>query len=173
MYSNVVGYFAVIGDTFQQTTQQRSCGLSFWREKVGSRRSIMHPLFTFPHQNFTTQHTTVSRSCKAFWKTIILSIIKPATTTIPTVKMTTLRQFKMDDLLKFNNVNLDVLTETYNMPFVSSIRPVVLPCPSLVSHRLDLSLNHCSIYLTCRGGQNLSVVRNTLVPQHTHSCGEY
>jgi hypothetical protein len=33
--------------------------------------------------------------------------------------MTTLREFTMDDLLKFNNVNLDVLTETYNMPFVS------------------------------------------------------
>jgi hypothetical protein len=35
--------------------------------------------------------------------------------------MTTLREFTMDDLLKFNNVNLDVLTETYNMPFVSSL----------------------------------------------------
>ena len=23
----------------------------------------------------------------------------------------------MDDLFRFNNVNLDVLTETYNMPF--------------------------------------------------------
>lgn len=33
--------------------------------------------------------------------------------------MTTLREFTMNDLLKFNNVNLDVLTETYNMPFVS------------------------------------------------------
>lgn len=33
--------------------------------------------------------------------------------------MTTLREFAMDDLLKFNNINLDVLTETYNMPFVS------------------------------------------------------
>mmetsp|Transcript_21919 Transcript_21919/g.60938 ORF Transcript_21919/g.60938 Transcript_21919/m.60938 type:complete len:114 (+) Transcript_21919:73-414(+) len=31
--------------------------------------------------------------------------------------MTTLRQFKMDDLLKFNNINLDVLTETYNGSF--------------------------------------------------------
>ena len=31
--------------------------------------------------------------------------------------MTTIRQFKLDDLLVFNNVNLDVLTETYNMPF--------------------------------------------------------
>ncbi len=34
--------------------------------------------------------------------------------------MTTLRQFTMDDLLKFNNVNLDVLTETYNMAFYMS-----------------------------------------------------
>ena len=34
--------------------------------------------------------------------------------------MTTLRQFCMNDLLKFNNVNLDVLTETYNMPFYMS-----------------------------------------------------
>ncbi|VEU39103.1 unnamed protein product [Pseudo-nitzschia multistriata] len=31
--------------------------------------------------------------------------------------MTTLREATMDDLLKFNNVNLDVLTETYNMQF--------------------------------------------------------
>ena len=31
--------------------------------------------------------------------------------------MTTLRPFRMDDLFKFNNINLDVLTETYNMPF--------------------------------------------------------
>jgi N-terminal acetyltransferase B complex catalytic subunit len=31
--------------------------------------------------------------------------------------MTTVRLFRPDDLLKFNNVNLDVLTETYNMPF--------------------------------------------------------
>jgi hypothetical protein len=28
--------------------------------------------------------------------------------------MTTLRQFRLDDLLKFNQINLDVLTETYN-----------------------------------------------------------
>ena len=31
--------------------------------------------------------------------------------------MTTIRQFKLDDLLVFNNVNLDVLTETYNLSF--------------------------------------------------------
>lgn len=31
--------------------------------------------------------------------------------------MTTLREATMDDLLKFNNVNLDALTETYNMQF--------------------------------------------------------
>eukprot|EP00475_Leptophrys_vorax_P044840 TRINITY_DN9121_c0_g2_i1.p2 TRINITY_DN9121_c0_g2~~TRINITY_DN9121_c0_g2_i1.p2 ORF type:complete len:156 (+),score=35.80 TRINITY_DN9121_c0_g2_i1:864-1331(+) len=31
--------------------------------------------------------------------------------------MTTIRLFRPDDLLRFNNVNLDVLTETYNMPF--------------------------------------------------------
>mmetsp|Transcript_21503 Transcript_21503/g.61391 ORF Transcript_21503/g.61391 Transcript_21503/m.61391 type:complete len:176 (-) Transcript_21503:226-753(-) len=34
--------------------------------------------------------------------------------------MTTLRQFTMDDLFKFNNINLDVLTETYNMSFYMS-----------------------------------------------------
>ena len=34
--------------------------------------------------------------------------------------MTTIRQFTMNDLLKFNNVNLDVLTETYNMAFYMS-----------------------------------------------------
>ena len=33
------------------------------------------------------------------------------------VKMTTIRQFHLNDLLKFNNVNLDPLTETYNMNF--------------------------------------------------------
>lgn len=32
-------------------------------------------------------------------------------------KMTTLRQFCLDDLLKFNQINLDVLTETYNGSF--------------------------------------------------------
>jgi len=31
--------------------------------------------------------------------------------------MTTTRVFSCDDLFRFNNVNLDVLTETYNMPF--------------------------------------------------------
>lgn len=31
--------------------------------------------------------------------------------------MTTIRQFKLDDLLTFNNVNLDILTETYNFSF--------------------------------------------------------
>ena len=30
------------------------------------------------------------------------------------VTMTTLRQFCLDDCLRFNNINLDVLTETYN-----------------------------------------------------------
>ncbi|CAJ1950514.1 unnamed protein product [Cylindrotheca closterium] len=34
--------------------------------------------------------------------------------------MTTIRQFKMDDLLKFNNINLDYLTETYYMSFYMS-----------------------------------------------------
>jgi hypothetical protein len=34
--------------------------------------------------------------------------------------MTTLRPFKMEDLFKFNNINLDVLTETYNMSFYMS-----------------------------------------------------
>jgi len=31
--------------------------------------------------------------------------------------MTTMRSFSAFDLLRFNNVNLDPLTETYNMPF--------------------------------------------------------
>ena len=31
--------------------------------------------------------------------------------------MTTMRSFKLEDLFKFNNVNLDVLTETYNTSF--------------------------------------------------------
>jgi N-terminal acetyltransferase B complex catalytic subunit len=35
-------------------------------------------------------------------------------------KMSTIRPFCMDDLLKFNNINLDVLTETYNMSFYMS-----------------------------------------------------
>jgi len=34
--------------------------------------------------------------------------------------MTTIRRFTMSDLFKFNNINLDVLTETYNMPFYLS-----------------------------------------------------
>lgn len=31
--------------------------------------------------------------------------------------MTSLRRFTCDDLFAFNNVNLDILTETYNLPF--------------------------------------------------------
>lgn len=31
--------------------------------------------------------------------------------------MTTTRRFTADDMLKFNNVNLDYYTETYNIPF--------------------------------------------------------
>lgn len=31
--------------------------------------------------------------------------------------MTSLRRFTCDDLFSFNNVNLDILTETYNLPF--------------------------------------------------------
>ncbi len=31
--------------------------------------------------------------------------------------MTSTRPFHMNDLFRFNNVNLDVLTETFNMPF--------------------------------------------------------
>mmetsp|Transcript_11473 Transcript_11473/g.21866 ORF Transcript_11473/g.21866 Transcript_11473/m.21866 type:complete len:176 (+) Transcript_11473:13-540(+) len=34
--------------------------------------------------------------------------------------MTTLRQFCLNDLLRFNNINLDVLTETYNGAFYMS-----------------------------------------------------
>ncbi|KAL4624072.1 N-alpha-acetyltransferase 20 [Arapaima gigas] len=34
-----------------------------------------------------------------------------------TDKMTTLRAFTCDDLFKFNNINLDPLTETYGIPF--------------------------------------------------------
>merc|ERR1711939_723787 len=34
-----------------------------------------------------------------------------------TVDMTTLRRFTAEDLFHFNNVNLDHLTETYNIPF--------------------------------------------------------
>eukprot|EP00198_Chlamydomonas_reinhardtii_P004885 XP_001694221.1 N-acetyl-transferase-like protein [Chlamydomonas reinhardtii] len=31
--------------------------------------------------------------------------------------MTTLRRFTCNDLFNYNNVNLDILTETYNLPF--------------------------------------------------------
>ncbi|KAL7531261.1 hypothetical protein ACHAXR_003940 [Thalassiosira sp. AJA248-18] len=31
--------------------------------------------------------------------------------------MTSTRPFQMNDLFRFNNVNLDILTETFNMPF--------------------------------------------------------
>lgn len=34
-----------------------------------------------------------------------------------THNMTTLRRFQMNDLFRFNNVNLDKLTETYNLPY--------------------------------------------------------
>jgi N-terminal acetyltransferase B complex catalytic subunit len=38
----------------------------------------------------------------------------------PNNSMTTIRQFKLNDLLTFNNVNLDILTETYNLSFYLS-----------------------------------------------------
>lgn len=34
--------------------------------------------------------------------------------------MTSLRPFRADDLFKFNHINLDPLTETYNIPFYMS-----------------------------------------------------
>ena len=34
--------------------------------------------------------------------------------------MTSTRPFHMNDLFRFNNVNLDILTETFNMPFYLS-----------------------------------------------------
>lgn len=34
--------------------------------------------------------------------------------------MTTLRPFRADDLFRFNHINLDPLTETYNIPFYLS-----------------------------------------------------
>jgi N-terminal acetyltransferase B complex catalytic subunit len=34
--------------------------------------------------------------------------------------MTTLRRFELDDLFKFNNVNLDPLTENFNLSFYLS-----------------------------------------------------
>jgi len=34
--------------------------------------------------------------------------------------MTSIREFTMNDLLRFNSINLDELTETYNMPFYMS-----------------------------------------------------
>ena len=40
----------------------------------------------------------------------------PQATTICTV-MTTIRPFRAEDLFKFNHINLDPLTETYNIPF--------------------------------------------------------
>lgn len=39
--------------------------------------------------------------------------------------MTTLRQFRMTDLLRFNSINLDVLTETYNGTCFTSLMGVV------------------------------------------------
>ena len=39
----------------------------------------------------------------------------------PPQKMTTLRQFSAFDLLRFNSVNLDPLTEAYNMRFICNI----------------------------------------------------
>jgi hypothetical protein len=35
----------------------------------------------------------------------------------PLRSMTSLRRFTCNDLFQYNNVNLDVLTETYNLPF--------------------------------------------------------
>lgn len=44
-------------------------------------------------------------------------LFSPSPSAKLTTTMTSTRPFQMDDLFRFNNVNLDVLTETYNMPF--------------------------------------------------------
>lgn len=36
---------------------------------------------------------------------------------LPVSSMTSIRRFSCNDLFTFNNVNLDILTETYNLPF--------------------------------------------------------
>lgn len=38
--------------------------------------------------------------------------------------MTSIRPFEMRDLFKFNNINLDNLTETFNMPFYMSYQSI-------------------------------------------------
>lgn len=50
------------------------------------------------------------------WTASKCHIVSPSNNQQPAT-MTTLRPFRMDDLFRFNNINLDVLTETYNMPF--------------------------------------------------------
>ncbi|KAH9492916.1 N(alpha)-acetyltransferase 20, NatB catalytic subunit [Bulinus truncatus] len=47
-----------------------------------------------------------------FFHEELFSSLEPNTT-----KMTTIRPFRCDDLFRFNNVNLDPLTETYGLPF--------------------------------------------------------
>jgi hypothetical protein len=53
--------------------------------------------------------------------------------------MSTTRQFKCEDLLRFNGVNLDVLTETYNMAFyLQAGRSPRLASPRIASSPLPL-----------------------------------
>lgn len=47
-----------------------------------------------------------------YWYLIVYHVI-----TEPAVTMTTIRPFRCQDLFKFNNVNLDPLTENYNLSF--------------------------------------------------------
>lgn len=42
--------------------------------------------------------------------------------------MTSLRRFTCDDLFTFNNVNLDILTETYNLPFYLQVCDLMCVC---------------------------------------------
>lgn len=64
-------------------------------------------------------HSTVKQANRKFRQFAFSSASQSFEHDIDTAAatMTTLRPFRMDDLFKFNNINLDVLTETYNMPF--------------------------------------------------------
>eukprot|EP01132_Coremiostelium_polycephalum_P002822 gene2822-3507_t len=50
--------------------------------------------------------------------------------------MTTIRRFVCDDLFKFNNINLDFLTETYYLPFYFQY---IASWPSLLSMAEDVN----------------------------------
>ena len=106
----------------------RACKLSKQQpaaEPQSRKRLLLHTalfLWTYRHTvpRLSSTDSTCSFTCPSSGQFRLISYFLNYNKRATETTMTTLRQFTMNDLLKFNNVNLDVLTETYNMAFYMS-----------------------------------------------------